>query len=156
MKQAKWLKSAYRGTHVNWAKTQVQVYKLLGDLGIYEIRFTNLRDRFALEFLITLEEGEKPRAVRIIVPINQNPKDENARQKELNTIHRILFNHLKAKFIAIANGVTEFEKEFMAHLIITDAKGNSTTMGEAMLPQYKKHLESGNGEDFKLLGDGKD
>jgi hypothetical protein len=146
-----WANKAYKSTQVNWAKTQAGIYKMLGELGIYQIRFTNLKDKFALEFLVELKEDEKPRAVRIIVPIKYSGNDEIKRTKELNIVHRILFNHLKAKFIAIQAGLTEFEEEFMAHLLITDKNGNSRTMGEVLLPQYTKTIEDGKGKDFKLL-----
>lgn len=63
----------------------------------------------------------------------------------------MLLNHIKAKFIAIGKGLVEFEKEFMAHLVITDKEGNSRTMGEALLPQYRKNIDSGENQDFKLL-----
>ncbi|MCH7541958.1 hypothetical protein IH981_04265 [Patescibacteria group bacterium] len=154
MKSPNWIKIAYKNTSVNWAKTQTEMYKKLNELGIYDIRFTNLKDQFALEFLVQVNEGEKPRAVRIVVPLKYHGEDEKKRLPELNIIHRVLLNHLKAKFIAISLGLTEFEKEFMAHLIITDKHGNSTTMGEAILPQYQKNLESGENKDFKLLGGG--
>ena len=155
MKKVKWIKNAYRSTSVNWAKSQSAIYKLLGEIGIYEIRFTNLKDKFVLEFIIQIDENlkEKPRAVRIVVPL-KFANDESKREKELNIVHRILFNHLKSKFIAVATGVTEFEQEFMSHLVITDKQGNSTTMGESLLPQYKENLESGENKDF-LLGDGR-
>ena len=151
MKQVNWAGRAYKSTQVNWTKTQAQIYKLLGDLGIYEIRFTNLKDRFALEFLIQLEEGQKPRGVRIVVPVSYQGEDDKKRTQELNIVHRILFNHLKAKFVAIQSGLTEFDQEFMAHLVITDKAGNSTTVGEAILPGYSKAIESGENKDFKLL-----
>jgi len=151
-----WANKAYKSTQVNWAKTQAGIYKMLGELGIYQIRFTNLKDKFALEFLVELEEGKKPRAVRIICPIKYQGEDEVKRTRELNIVHRILFNHLKAKFIAIQSGLTEFEEEFMAHLLITDNKGNSKTIGDLMLPQYKKAIEGGQSGDFKLLPDPKD
>jgi len=154
MKEPKWIKNAYKKTQVNWSITQSQIYKMLGELGIYQIRFTNLKDKFALEFLIEMGEGIKPRAVRIVVPLKYAGEDEDRRTKELNSIHRILLAHLKAKFIAIGTGLTEFEQEFMAHLVITDKHGNSTTMGEQLLPQYHKNIESGENKDFKLLGDG--
>ncbi len=144
---------AYKSTQVNWAKTQASIYKMLGELGIYQIRITNMKDKFALEFLVELEEGQKPRGVRIIVPVKFQEGDETKRTRELNIVHRILFNHLKAKFIAIQAGLTEFEEEFMAHLLIVDNKGNSTTVGELMLPQYNKAIEEGRGGDFKLLPD---
>jgi hypothetical protein len=154
IKRANWLKHAYKETKVNWAKTQAQIYKLLGELGIYQIRFTNLKQKFALEFVVEVVEGEKPRAVRIIVPLSTTGDDEAKRQKELNRVHRILFQHLKAKFMAVSTGLTEFDEEFMAHLLITDKDGNSTTMGNVLLPQYKDNLESGKNQEFKMLGDG--
>lgn len=151
MNKPSWLKNAYKGTIVNWAATQAQIYKMLGELGIYEIRFTNLREKFALEFLVRLNEQDKPRGVRIVIPLRYSGENEDKRQKELNIVHRVLLNHLKAKFVAIEQGLTEFEQEFMAHLIITDTKGNSRTMGEMLLPQYKKSIEEGKGGDFSLL-----
>lgn len=153
MKTPNWIQNAYRTTDVNWAKSQTVIHKMLNELGVFDVRFTNIKDRFALEFLITLEEG-KPRAVRIVVPMMYKGDDENKRQKELNTLHRILVAHLKAKFIAIGRGLTEFEEEFMSHLVITDKFGNSKTMGEALLPQYRENIDNGENKDFKLLGNG--
>lgn len=153
MRTPNWIKNAYKSTDVHWSKSQTVIHRMLNELGVFDVRFTNLKDRFALEFLITVAEG-KPRAVRIVVPIVYKGDDEEKRQKELNTLHRILVAHLKAKFIAIGRGLTEFEQEFMSHLVITDKFGNSKTMGEALLPQYRQNIESGENKDFKLLGDG--
>lgn len=154
MKQPNWIKNAYKTTTIHWSKTQAEIYQRLGELGIYEIRFTNLRDKFALEFLVQLEQEQKPRAVRMLVPLKYTGTDDNKRTLELNTIHRVLLNHIKAKFVAIGSGLTEFEEEFMAHLLITDKNGNSQTMGNMLLPQYKQSIESGENKDFKLLGNG--
>lgn len=151
MKKTTWLQSAYKNTSVNWAKSQQSIMKLLNDVGIEQIRFTNLPDRHVLEF-VARTEGKIPRGVRIVTPlIQKTDASPEKRNKELNVIHRVLFNHLKAKFLAINSGLTEFEQEFMAHLIISDKDGKSTTIGEQMLPQYHKHIE-GNGGQF-LLGD---
>ena len=141
---------AYRGTKIVWAKTQTKIVKLLNSKKIFETRFTNLQDKFVLEFRVT--DKEKPIAIRIIVPL-KTQSTENKQQQELNQMHRVLFHHLKAKFIAIECGLTEFMEEFMPHLIIMDKNGNSTTMGQTLLPQYKESLESGKQKHF-LLGDG--
>lgn len=154
MKTANWIQGAYKGTNVHWAKTQTKIMAMLGQVGIDQIRFTSLNDRFILEFMARFDEGSVPRAVRIIVPINK-ALDLNAEKKtkELNIIHRILFQHLKAKFVAIGNGLTEFEQEFMSHLVITYKTGKTSTMGEMLLPQYEKNLEDKTTPKF-LLGDG--
>lgn len=152
MKKANWANTAYKSTSVNWARSQSQIYEMLQDLGIYEIRFTNLRDRFVLEFLVEIVQGEKPRGVRIVVPLKHHESlNEDKKKKELNIVHRVLFNHLKAKFVSIQSGLTEFEAEFMAHLVVIDNNGNSRTMGEMILPEYKKRVDDGKGGDFKLL-----
>lgn len=139
---------SYRNTKVSWAKTQTKIVKLLNLKKIFETRFTNLQEKFVLEFRATNED--KPIAVRIIVPL-RSQNTENKQQQELNQMHRVLFHHLKAKFTAIECGLTEFMEEFMPHLIIMDKSGNSTTMGQTLLPQYQKSLESGEQKDFKLL-----
>ena len=148
-----WIRNAYRGTDVHWSKSQTEIYKMLNELGIYDIRFTNLKDKFVLEFLVTLVDGQKPRAVRISSPLQTITDDEKKRTKELNITHRMLVAHIKAKFLAIGRGLTEFEQEFMAHLLITDEKGNSRTIGEALLPQYRDNIDKGTNKPF-LLGDG--
>ena len=154
MKQASWIQNAYKNTSVYWGKSQSDIMKMLAQVGIDEVRFTSLPDRFILEFMARVDEKSLPKAVRIITPIRTAAKDNpDKRNKELNTIHRILLNHLKAKFVAIGNGLTEFEQEFMSHLVITDKKGGTTTMGEMLLPQYEKNLEDKTTPKF-LLGDG--
>lgn len=124
---------------------------MLNELGVYDVRFTNLKDKFSVEFLITLNENEKPRAVRIMTPLLYTLEDESKREKELNIAHRMLKNHIKAKFIAVGRNLVEFEREFMAHLVFTDNNGNSQTVGDALLPQYRNQIEKGNGDDLKLL-----
>jgi hypothetical protein len=151
MKEVTWIKNAYKSTDVHWAKSQVKIMEMLNQVGISQIRFTSLDDRFVLEFMAKMNEHSIPKAIRIVVPLRTSPTDEpKKRNEELNIIHRILLNHLKAKFVAIGNGLTEFEQEFMSHLVITDKSGNSTTMGEALLPQYNKNLEDGTMPKFLL------
>lgn len=152
---------AYKGTSVNWSKSQTQITKLLNSLGIYESRFTNLADKFALEFRVTENKKvifkigvEKGVSIRIVVPF-QNFSDEKKRERELNALHRVLFYHIKAKFVAIESGLTEFMEEFMPHLVIMDKSGNSSTLGQQLLPKYKQSIESGDQKGLDLLGDGK-
>lgn len=154
------MNKAYKGTKVNWAKSQTQIVKLLNSNGIFESRFTNLEDKFVLEFRVQESKKiilgigmAKGITVRIIVPFIHT-SDQKKRENELNRLHRVLFNHIKAKFVAIESGVTEFMEEFMPHLVIMDKQGNSTTMGQALLPQYKKQIENGEQKPFNLLGDG--
>ena len=153
-KRPSWVRSAYKTTGVYWAKSQSQIMTMLEQLGINQIRFTSMPDRFILEFMAQFDERSIPKAVRIITPLRTKPTDSpDKRNRELNIVHRILLNHLKAKFVAIGNGLTEFEQEFMSHLVVTDKAGRSTTMGEMLLPQYEQSLEDKSVPQFRL-GDG--
>lgn len=143
---------SYATTSVNWAKSQTTIVKMLTARGIFQTRFTNLEDKFVIEFLAP-QEDSKPVGVRVIVPFFYKGENEEKKQKELNRMHRVLFYHLKAKFVAIDSGLTEFMEEFMPHLIVMDKKGNSSTLGQMLLPQYKDGLESGEQKPF-LLGSG--
>jgi len=151
MKTAKWAENAYKGTTIYWGKTQSDITKMLGELSITQTRFTNMDDRFILEFVVKLTERSIPSAVRIVVPLITKSNDTISRNRELNVIHRVLLNHLKSKFVAIVNGLAEFEQEFMSHLVVTDKSGRTSTLGESLLPQYKKNLEGGDMPQF-LLG----
>jgi len=141
------MKNAYKSTSVYWAKSQSDIMKMLNGIGIDQIRFTSMPDRMVLEFVMH-EEPKIPMGVRIVTPLRSKAGDEEKRNKELNTVHRILLNHLKAKFLAVGAGLTEFEQEFMAHLIVKGKDGRDTTIGEQLLPQYHKHIE---GESGPLL-----
>lgn len=146
-----WITGAYKSTSVYWGKTQSQIMTMLEQLGINQIRFTSMPDRFILEFMAQFDERSIPRAVRIVIPLKTRSDDApDKRNRELNVIHRILLSHLKAKFVAIGNGLTEFEQEFMSHLVVTDKAGHSTTMGEALLPQYRESIENPQVPQFRL------
>lgn len=154
MKKISWLENAYQGTMVHWSKSQTKIMEMLNQLDIDQIRFTCLADRFILEFMARLNNNAVPRALRIITALKCKKDDPpEKRNKELNIIHRILYNHLKAKFVSVYNGLTEFEAEFMAHLVVTDKSGKTTTMAEMILPQYEKNLADKTVPQF-LLGNG--
>ncbi len=144
MKKANWIKNAYKTTSVYWAKSQSDIMKMLNAVGVEQIRFTSLPDRMVLEFVLQ-EDDKIPMGVRIVTPLRTKAVDAERRNKELNITHRVLLNHLKAKFIAIGAGLTEFEQEFMAHLIVKGKDGRDTTIGESLLPQYHKHIEGDGG-----------
>src|SRR5262249_20113797 len=71
------------------------------EIGLSEIRFTNQRDRLTLEFGVTLPEREQPRAVRIIIPLRAQREDDNQRERDINSLHRVLFDRLQRTFVAI-------------------------------------------------------
>lgn len=82
--------NAYRNTSVHWSKSQAEIVKMLTALGIYQTRFANLEDKFAVEFIAPQENG-KPVGVRIVVRFSYYGDNEQRRQNELNRLHRVLF-----------------------------------------------------------------
>ena len=154
MKKTRWLTAASKGTDIHWSKSQREIYKQLTELGLSEIRFTKQRDRLVLEFCVTLPARETPRAVRIIIPLRAQSADETKRERDISRLHRVLFHHLQSKFVAIAAGLSDFDEEFMPHLVLTDQHGHSRTLGEALLPAYRQAIDSGDKADFQLWGEG--
>jgi hypothetical protein len=153
MKQTRWLTAASKGTDIRWSKSQREIYKELTALGLSEIRFRKQRDRLVLEFCVTLPERETPRAVRIIVPLRAQSADENTRERDINRLHPVLFHHLQSKFVAIAAGLSDFDEEFMPHLVLADQHGHARTLGEALLPAYRQAIDRGDKPDFQLWGE---
>ena len=154
MKKTRWLTAASKGTDIHWSKSQREIAKELTDLGISDIRFRKQRHHLVLEFSVPRPEHETPRAVRMSVPLRVPIEEEKKWARDINRLHRVLFHHLKSKFVAIAAGLSDFDEEFMPYLVMTDQRGQSRTLGEALLPDYRKALESGENSDLKLLGEG--
>ena len=78
-----------------------------------------------------------------------------ARERYVNRLHRVLFHHLQSKFVAIAAGLSDFDEEFMPHLVLADQHGHARTLGEALLPAYRQAIDRGDKPDFQLWGKGR-
>jgi len=50
---------------------------------------------------------------------------------------------IKAKLEAAESGITEFEDEFLAHILIPDGSGDTMTAGEFLRPQIDAAYETG-------------
>lgn len=57
---------------------------------------------------------------------------------------------IKAKLEAVETGITEFESEFLAHIVLP----NGTTVGDFILPQVAEAYESGQMPSMLQLGSG--
>ena len=144
---------AYKSTSVNWAKSQAQIGKLLDNVGIKDVRFTFMssQDSVICEFNYPQEIDGKVAniGVRMVIKIPKMKNDEQAK----NVVHRALYHTLKAKFVSMEFGIEEFLQVFMAHLVVFDKKGNSSTMYQLVAPQYYKGLAKGEQGDIKMLPD---
>lgn len=144
--------NSYKNTSVNWAKSQVQIGKLLTQCGVQDVRFTFLSSQKSIICEFNYPGMLDNKAVNIGIRIVTKLKETKNEEQEKNRVHRILFNKLKSRFLEIQEDTQEFVKVFMADLIVFDKKGNSNTMAELILPQYNKGLITGEQKEILMLG----
>ena len=149
-KKKTFAEKAYTGTRVDYGYTQRQITKMLEAIGIDKIRITQEGNDFALEFFAQLRKGEAPRKVKINVPFTPELEDTyQAKQHKKDVLFRVLFHHLKDKFVAINRGLKEFEEEFLSDLMINH-NGREVRLGDVLVPKYKKMLEKGDVAVFRI------
>lgn len=142
-----WKSKAYKGTKVDYVKSQIGINKLLNNNGIKDIQHSNYQDKAQIIFIKELEaEGKKFKVgVKIQVP--------EVTEKNRNQLYRALFYYLKAKFESLTFGFVEeyneaFVKEFMPYLI-TDKDGR--TVADLILPKLANSaLTTRQGEQLYL------
>lgn len=78
------------------------------------------------------------RQVRFVVEVPRGKTDKQSEQLERQR-WRALLLVIKAKFEAIESGVSCFDDEFMAHIVLP----NGQTAGELMIPQIEAAYQSG-------------
>lgn len=64
---------------------------------------------------------------------------EKAYEQAVRQRWRALALVIKAKLEAVESGITEFEQEFMAHIVLPDGQ----TVGQHMIPQIEKSYRDG-------------
>lgn len=146
------LLNSYKNTSINWAKSQAQIGQLLDNVGVQDVRFTFMQSQKSIICEFNYPATVENKAVNIGVRIVTRLKASKDEEQEKNRVHRILFNKLKSRFLEIQEGTEEFIKIFMADLVIYDKKGNSSTMFQAIEPQYKKGLMSGEQKEILMIG----
>ena len=72
------------------------------------------------------------RHVRFTMPVGDDPQDERRRWRALVLV-------VKAKLEAVESGITTFEDEFLAHIVLPDNR----TVTEWLKPQLEIAYESG-------------
>ena len=114
---------------------------MLSSIGISKVRFTKEGNDHVVEFIAKIQKNESSRKVRINVPYTPELEDKNLDvEKQTNILFRVLFYHLKSKFVAIYNGLKEFEEEFLPDLVVL-VEGKEVRMGDIIAPQYRQQLK---------------
>lgn len=151
-KQRTFAEKAYQTTQLDFGYTQSKINDMLNELGINDVRITQEGLDYTVEFIVRMRHGESPRKVRINVPFNSNLGESMKKEKRRkNAIFRVLYYHLKDKFVAVQNGLKEFEEEFLADLVIV-ANGKEQRLGDILVPKYKEMLKSSKVAVFSIKG----
>jgi len=141
---------AYKTTRLDYGYTQEKIMEMMSDIGILKVRIEEEGEDFVLEFMARLRHNEAERMVRINIPHTPELEDTiRQAQNKKNVIFRVLFYHLKDKFIAINRGLKEFEEEFLADLVVEE-NGEMKRLGDILVPKYKNMLRQGNKAVFKI------
>jgi hypothetical protein len=69
------------------------------------------------------------RMLRFTIPVPQKCKKP---EQEERRGWRALLLSIKSKLVAVENGISTFEEEFLAHIVVP---GDGRTLGEAMIPE---------------------
>ena len=67
---------------------------------------------------------------------------------------RALVLLIKAKLAAVEAGITEFEDEFLSHIVVPAGSGRTTTAGEWIKPQLEQAYTGGGLRELPLLPSG--
>lgn len=73
------------------------------------------------------------------IQLRSDKERENVWQRAIRSKWRALVLVIKAKLEAVESGITVFEEEFLAHIVLPDG----STVGEHMLPQIEHAYQSG-------------
>lgn len=142
----------YAGTEVSAEHSVAEINQLLRSYGIDDYQWTTLWSKgvVRLRFMLEVSEGK-------FVSIEVSPPPFVARRKswdEKEGKHRVidapnwaqsmrcLLHWLKAKLEAVAYGLKSVEEEFLSDLVVKNAQGGDSRVGELILHA----LEEGHGQ----------
>jgi hypothetical protein len=127
-------------------RSQSEIRSLLTKYGANGFMFGEQEDRALVGFVM------RNRQIRFVLPMAKakarGGESERTAAAETRRRWRALLLVLKAKLEAVASGIVEFDREFLAH-IVTDG---GITIGDRVVPHIQAAIESGRVPN--LLGDG--
>lgn len=141
-------------TEVAPERSRAEIERTLNRYGADSFAYVSAPDRGAVAFRM---EG---RAVRFEVPLPTDPAEfrrtkggqtrtsrqmEAALEAEVRRRWRALLLCLKGKLEAVESGITTFEEEFLAHLVLP----SGATVGQAFAPELARADEAGVMPDFR-------
>lgn len=100
----------------------------------------NMHDRFVQFHLPMPQRGDFERT-QSGQTRSTNAAIDKAWEQAQRSAWRALLLCIKAKLESIESGIESFEEAFLAHIMIADTNGGSTTIGKVMIPQIDASYE---------------
>lgn len=126
-------------TEVTVEKSKVQIERLLTEFKATSVMMASNSDKSMIVFAMA------DRHVKFILPLPQKSEfgrhrnPTTALEQATRTRWRALYLALRAKLEMAATGITTFEDEFLAHIVMPDGQ----TVGEMTRPRIQQAYESG-------------
>jgi hypothetical protein len=141
-------------TSVSVDRSRLEIERILERYGASSFMYARTEEASVVAFVVDVGDGQR-RQVRFVMPmpdrddprIARTPtgkrRDASSMLREFERAQRQRWRALalviKAKLEAVASGVSEFESEFLAHIVLPDG----TTVAEFMRPQIATAYETG-------------
>ena len=141
-------KKPYAGTSVGVDQSKAQISKLLRDYGAEGVSWTDnfQTGQVNLRFVVVREDGRSTAYSITPAAFKEKHTSWDSTKGRQITVEapnwpramRLLMSWLKTKLESIAFGLTEVEEEFLAQMVVRDARGQETTAGELVLDAIEK------------------
>lgn len=122
-------------TDVTVEKSKTQIEKLLTDFKATAFMSATAANKSMIAFEMA------GRNVKFVIPLpsEQDFRTKHKYQQALRTRWRAMYLALRAKLEMAATGITTFEDEFLAHIVMPDGQ----TVGEMTRPRIAQAYDSG-------------
>jgi len=124
----------YEGTAVPESKSLLDIEFLLRRHDVEAVRWTSTPDVFRIEFTWPYRGDSLAFRIDLRIPLKDKYGQSfsaNKRDQERRRMLRVLLNHIKAKLVAVEEGLVDMAQEFLPYLI---AEGGQT-VGEMATEQ---------------------
>jgi hypothetical protein len=141
-------------TTVSVEKSRSEIERILSRYGARQFMYGYNEEEAVVSFVVAVEDAVRQVRFRIPLPDKNDPSFvwTPARRKRRTPAQmydaweqaqrqrwRALALVIKAKLEAVASGITEFEEEFLAHIVLPDGR----TVGEFIRPDVAIAYETG-------------
>ncbi len=139
----------YEGTAVSEGESLSEIEVLLRRHKVDATRWTNTMGVIRLEFSWPYQGSSLAFRVDLAIPrsLDGYTLTPKQREQERRRRLRVLLNHIKAKLVAVEDGLVDMEQEFLPYLL----GPGDRTMGDLATEQIRAGLAAGAMPEVRLL-----